>query len=927
MKNIGHVVVILIVMASGFAGLLTITPSSRSQHIPHDPISINGDADFAEQAANEGWSGDGNLGNPYIIEGYDISAADSDGIRIRSTAVHFIIRDSRIENGDISYSGISLSNVTNGAVSKCYLDNNEIGIYVYGSRGNEIIDNIFSSNNECSIGLAYSTGITLINNRMMHEGLVILEKWYSQIEYWNTHTIDTSNTFYGKPVYYLKNQTGGTIPPGAGQVIIANCTNVRVENQELTRSSIGIQLGFSSNNTIFNNDFSSNSEYGISLYNSNNNTITNNNASNCGTGIYMCWYSNGNSVSNNIVSNNYYGVYLDWYSSRNMITNNTLNLNSDYGIYLYYSCDRNTIRGNTISEGMNGIHLEFSSGSTISNNTMIDNGIVIIGYDRGYWNTHYIDNTNTVNGKPVYCWRNKTGGVIPLGAGQIILVNCTNVRVENQHIMNTSIAIQMSHTSNNTIINNTVSSNNRQGIHLETSSSKNEIINNTISSNLYGIHLYSNGNKIAGNTIHSNIHDGIRLYSSRNSITNNTIYNNGLGINIRGGGNNITANKIHSNQNDGIYIESILSNNITGNMIYLNGDNGIQLYNSDNNSIISNNLSNNQNGIYVYMTSGNNIRSNTLSFNAEHGIYLYYSDCHISKNNASNNEHGISLFYSNGSIVEDNTANSNIRSGFYLYWSTENNISYNEATNNGHGILLEYHSADNYIIANALYSNNEGIRLNSSNGNNLSRNHVSNNIIGLYLHRSPLNHIIANNITSNQEFGIRCQRSNNNVIHHNNMIDNVNQLNLSDDRNYWDDGNGEGNFWSDYTGEDKDGDNVGDTNLPHLDVDNHPLMEPADITVDYGTVAPEEIILEGDGGTNYSVLFLASIVVIVFLIFLGIVIIKRRKKPTKTMPTERDKESLEQQRFPPGRKGDIQEGGQKENEEVRAYTDYFNYRG
>jgi len=43
--------------------------------------------------------------------------------------------------------------------------------------------------------------------------------------------------------------------------------------------------------------------------------------------------------------------------------------------------------------------------------------------------------------------------------------------------------------------------------------------------------------------------------------------------------------------------------------------------------------------------------------------------------------------------------------------------------------------------------------------------------------------------------------------------------------------------------------------------------------------------------------------------------------------TERDKESLEQQRFPPGRKGDIQEGGQKENEEVRAYTDYFNYRG
>jgi parallel beta-helix repeat protein len=40
--------------------------------IPHDPISIDGDADLIATAAAEGWKGDGSAESPFIIENYDI---------------------------------------------------------------------------------------------------------------------------------------------------------------------------------------------------------------------------------------------------------------------------------------------------------------------------------------------------------------------------------------------------------------------------------------------------------------------------------------------------------------------------------------------------------------------------------------------------------------------------------------------------------------------------------------------------------------------------------------------------------------------------------------------------------------------------------------------------------------------------------------
>jgi len=94
---------------------------------------------------------------------------------------------------------------------------------------------------------------------------------------------------------------------------------------------------------------------------------------------------------------------------------------------------------------------------------------------------------------------------------------------------------------------------------------------------------------------------------------------------------------------------------------------------------------------------------------------------------------------------------------------------------------------------------------------------------------------IFSNIIKENTNGIRSSYSSGNSIYHNNFVDNTNQLDESGSEytsNTWDNGAGEGNYWSDYEGLDDGsdgrttGDGIGDTDIPHLGVDNYPLMEP-----------------------------------------------------------------------------------------------------
>ena len=313
-------------------------------------------------------------------------------------------------------------------------------------------------------------------------------------------------------------------------------------------------------------------------------------------GIYLN-AANYCNISSNNATNNRYGIYL-YSSSNNNLTSNTALNNSWEGIYLS-SSSNNNLNNNTVSSNGYGIWLSSSSNNTLNNNTMVNDGIHVGGSSLEHWNTHTIDTSNKVNGKPVYYWKDITGGVVPGGAGQVILANCTQVTVENQNISRADDAIKIGFSNHCIITNNTASNNNDDGIYLG----------------------YSDYCTITNNNVLNNNADGICLvYSSGNNIIiSNNALNNGEGILLAYSNNNtITSNTASNNNGDGVYLYESSNNTLTRNTVSNHvGCDGIDLYNSSSNTITNNNVSNNAWGIYLYESNSSNIYLNNFINNSD----------------------------------------------------------------------------------------------------------------------------------------------------------------------------------------------------------------------------------------------------------------------------------------------------------------------
>ena len=470
-------------VASILFSLLAFMPKTASAYTPHDPIFISGNENFT--ASNGVVAGNGTWSSPFIIEGWAINSSTARGIEIMNTNAHFTIRDCWI-SGDWSNYAMNLRNVSNGRIQNVTAENGFRGFQLQYSSNNTIAGNVISWNRDFGILLISSSNTTVAGNMMVEDGIHISGEL---LEHWNSHTIDASNTVNGKPVYYWKDAVGGTVAGDAGQVILANCTDVIVENQNVSDGSVGIELGFSSGNTIANNT-ASNGWFGIYLQHSSNNTIANSTALNNDVGILIVYSSNDNVLANTTASSNSeIGIWLHS-SSNNTLSNNTASSNGNVGIFLHYSSNSNILIDNTASYNTQAVSLLFNRDNTIKDNVMVRNGIYILGEWVWHWNSHTIDASNTVNGKPVYYWKDAVGGTVAGDAGQVILANCTDVIVENQNVSDGSVGIELGFSSGNTIANNTVLANNLWGI-LLWYSSNNVIASNTVSENSRGISLRS----------------------------------------------------------------------------------------------------------------------------------------------------------------------------------------------------------------------------------------------------------------------------------------------------------------------------------------------------------------------------------------------------------------------------------------------------
>ena len=203
-----------------------------------------------------------------------------------------------------------------------------------------------------------------------------------------------------------------------------------------------------------------------------------------GKGLYLLGRSNV-TIKNTEIKSFQFGILLEL-SSNNTISGNNIT-NNHSGIWLG-SSSNNTVSGNDITENhLDGIYLSWSSNNTLRNNDASKNECnfgVFASLISDY--IQDIDDSNTVDGKPVYYWVNRRDMAVPLDAGYVALINCTRMTVKNLNLTHNWQGVLLAFTTNSTITKNNIIYNGR-GI-LLSDSSNNKIYHNDF---IYNAHQTS----------------------------------------------------------------------------------------------------------------------------------------------------------------------------------------------------------------------------------------------------------------------------------------------------------------------------------------------------------------------------------------------------------------------------------------------------
>ena len=224
--------------------------------------------------------------------------------------------------------GIAIYHSHDNVVAANTIWNNSVEIYVHESYRNVIDGNTISAvdillGDYRGLFLERSRYNFLGGNTMTGGGIFIRGEHASD---WTTNTIDSANIVNGKPIHFLKDANGGGIPSDVGQVIVANCSNLSIENHHLNNTVAGIQLAYSSNVTIANNTVS-NSSFGIWIENAVRNLVVNNTILSNAYGLYL-WRAYWSTIVRNVVANNLWGMvvhsWAGWYGASTVYHNDLI---------------------------------------------------------------------------------------------------------------------------------------------------------------------------------------------------------------------------------------------------------------------------------------------------------------------------------------------------------------------------------------------------------------------------------------------------------------------------------------------------------------------------------------------------------------------------------------------------------------------------
>ena len=387
----------------------------------------------------------------------------------------------------------------------------------------------------------------------------------------------------------------------------------------------------------------------------------------------------------------------------------------------------------------------------------------------------------------------------------------------------------------------------------------------TITNGIRGLELFSSGSVIQNSILANNSAplypyyfsgDGIVSHHSSNCVIRDNVigFNEGTAIEIDSSDRITLDNNTIDSNGGGIHIFdssvcTLRQNKITGHSSNFGIDGwGLQPYIHEIDS------SNTINGKPIfYVISEQDLQIDPVTF-PEIGYLALINSTNIAVKDFvfKENYQGILLISTNDSLIE-NVIMSNNTYGIHSYYSGGNEIVNCIASENYEGMFMRYSRVGNTITNLTAVHNNIGMfigdcghiditKSNISNnkqygiwltacyygGNTIDYNAISNNeYCGVFLSFSPTN--LTENTLSGNGIGLFFEYSSGSVISHNSFLNNLPQVRSDSSEAMWDYGYPSGgNYWSDYSGIDSNGDGIGDA--PYVvdayNLDNYPLMSP-----------------------------------------------------------------------------------------------------
>ncbi|MHA1420010.1 MAG: right-handed parallel beta-helix repeat-containing protein [Candidatus Heimdallarchaeaceae archaeon] len=776
------------------ATTVSTEPPSYSSLISHDSIEISSDSDF------EVFPGLGTAGDPYLIEGYNITTTDSTGIHITDTTKYFTIRNCYVEANDY---GIYIDTVVAGTaivISNNCTNNNLRGIYIYESSSSTITNNTCSNNGEYGIYLGDSISSTVVGNTC------------------------NFNNLYG---IYIDSSGGST-----------------VSNNLCSYNNYGLLFYWSVNSDVINNICSNNDVDGIYLYASTSSTVSNNTCSyNNGDGIFLEYSGLSTVIYNTCNNNNNRGIFL--YDSACDVIYNILYKNVGYGVYLSGSDSDLVHHNNFVANNLGGPSQANDDGS---NHFWYDT----VTLEGNYWSDWSGTGTYAIDGSAgsvdLYPLVEPT---MFLGPPDITAINHSPSTPTELDTITIDAIVTSPHGVQSVALHYRVNS----GTWIEVSMT-------FVSGDLYSVTIgsFAVGDTIEyylsalDNSIDNNaaIEDNEGLYYTLLVVSSGDpptyppltphdpiVITSDIDFEVFPGSGTaedpylIEGWNITTTYSEGIHIQDTTKYFIIRNCYVEAGETGI--YNNNvaaGTGIIENNTcSNNHYGIRFYYSPSSTIVTNNTCNNNKNGISFQYSGYSTIANNTCsyNDEYGIRLDDSGNSTISGNICNYNaVYDGIYLWYSGSSIVTLNTCYHNKeYGIYLD-HSGSSTVSHN-IGNNDYGIGLFDSGYSTASYNSFDNSFLGIYLVNSDFSTVFNNEFSENHHYGIKldssssCSLSYNNLqnnqgygiglfslsssntIHHNNFVYNnygVTSQGRDDVTNnvWYDTATLEGNYWDDWSG-------------------------------------------------------------------------------------------------------------------------------